>query len=81
MPQRTPKQWMDCIAVIRNTKRADCGHPTGLAIFRFRKDMPTGEIYSLCGHCSAAAETQGIAVYKFRPGVDKVPFALKRIEL
>lgn len=81
MPRGNPKQWMDLIAVIRNSHRADCGHPAGTDLFRFRKDVTTGEVYSQCAHCAAAAETQGLTVYRFRPGQDTVPFAMKRIEL
>ena len=78
---RKTNQWQDCIAVIRNTLRADCGHPTGDDIYRFRVDEQLGETYSLCAHCGAVAEKQGLTVYRFNPEVDKRPYALKRLEL
>lgn len=74
-------QWRNSIAVIKTSLRADCGHPARTDIYRFRKDEQLGEIYTLCGHCAAAAETQGLTVYKYREGRDKRPFALKRVEL
>lgn len=79
--RRNPNQWQDCIAVIRNTLRADCGHPSGEDIFRFRVDEQLGETYSLCAHCGAVAEKQGLTVYRYKPGEDKRPYALKRMEL
>ena len=81
MRYRKPTQWQDCITVIRNSGRADCGHPAGTELFRFRVDTQLGETYSLCGHCAQIAEHRGVTVYKYRAGEDQRPYALKRLEL